>query len=168
VADRHLALLHHLQQGGLDLCRGAVDLVGEQEVAEDGAELRLELTLVRPVDAGADEVGGDEVGRELDALERPAEDGGGRLDRQRLRKPRYSLDQQVALGEQADEDALEHCVLAGDHPPDLVERLLQTLSRLRGHEGGMVVGGRGHIGLLGSRSWTTDRPTGNQFFLRLG
>ena len=59
VADRDLALLHHLEQRRLHLRRGAVDLVGEQEVAEDGAELGLEAAVARAVDARADEVGRD-------------------------------------------------------------------------------------------------------------
>ena len=51
----------------------AVDLVGEQEVAEHRAELGVEAARVRPVDARADEVGRHEVGSELEPLERAAE-----------------------------------------------------------------------------------------------
>ena len=40
VADRDLALLHHLEQRALDLGRGPVDLVGEQEVREHRARAR--------------------------------------------------------------------------------------------------------------------------------
>ena len=135
MPDRHLALLHHLEQRRLHLRGRAVDLVGEQEVAEDRAELGVEGALAGPVDARADEIGRDEVGRELDARERAAEHAGGRLDRQRLREPGHALDQEVALREQADEHALEHRVLAGDHAPDLEERLLEPVPRLgrRGH-----------------------------------
>src|SRR5204862_4851343 len=99
------------------------------------AELGVERAFAGPVDARADEVRRDEVGRELDAGERPAEHAGGRLDRQRLGEARHSLDQQVALCEQAYEDALEHRVLARDDAPDLEERLLETLLGLvgRGH-----------------------------------
>ena len=91
VPDRDLALLHHLEQGGLHLRRSAVDLVREQEVAEDRAELGLELA--RPEDARAHEVRRNEVRRELHARERAAEDVGGRLDRQRLRQAGHALDQ---------------------------------------------------------------------------
>ena len=94
------------------------------------------VALVRAVDARADEVGRDEVGRELDARERAAEHVGGRLDRQRLREAGDALDQQVALREQADEHALEHRVLAGDHAPDLEQRLLEALLGLGGVGGG--------------------------------
>jgi hypothetical protein len=54
----------------------------------------------------------------------------------------------VALGQQADEHALEHVVLARDHPPDLEERLFEALLRLgrRGH--GQVDSLLGHVGSL--------------------
>jgi hypothetical protein len=42
VTDRDLALLHDLEERGLDLGRCAVDLVGEEEVREDGAGLDVE------------------------------------------------------------------------------------------------------------------------------
>ena len=45
VADRHLVLLHDLEQRRLHLRRRAVDLVREEEVAEDGAELGVERTV---------------------------------------------------------------------------------------------------------------------------
>jgi len=38
---------------------------------------------------------------------------------ERLREPGDALDQQVALGEEADEDALEHLVLPRVDAPDL-------------------------------------------------
>ncbi len=82
--------------------------------------------VVGPVDARPDEVGRDEVRRELDPLERAAEHRGRRLDRQRLREARHALDQQVAAGDEADEHALEHLVLAGDDALDLDERLLEA------------------------------------------
>ena len=43
VADGDLPLLHRLEQRALHLGRRAVDLVGEHEVGEDGAELGGEL-----------------------------------------------------------------------------------------------------------------------------
>ncbi|MEA2228902.1 MAG: MoxR-like ATPase, partial [Solirubrobacteraceae bacterium] len=63
VAERDLALLHHLEQRRLHLGGGAVDLVRQQEVAEDGAELGVEGRVVGPVDTGADQIGRHQVGR---------------------------------------------------------------------------------------------------------
>ena len=159
VAERHLALLHHLEQRGLHLGRGAVDLIGEQEVAEDRAELGVEARIVRAIDPRADEVGRDEVRRELDPVERAAEHLRGRLHRQRLREARYAFDQQVAARQQADEHALEHLILAGDHPPDLEQGLLELLHRLGG--GRRFVTAR-HVlsfGRYGSDPWDGNAGT---------
>ena len=125
MADRHLPLLHDLEQRRLHLRGRAVDLVGEQEVAEDRAFLGVEAARVGPVDPRPDEVARHEVGRELDAPERAPEDGRRRLDRQRLREAGHALDQEMASGDEADEHALEHLVLAGDDALDLDERLLE-------------------------------------------
>ena len=165
VADRHLALLHHLEQRGLHLGRCAVDLVREQEVAEDRPELGVERPLPWSVDTRPDEVRRDEIGRELDAGEGAAEDAGGRLDRQGLRQARHALDQQLTLGQEADEDALEHVVLPRDHPPDLEERLLQAILRLgrRGH--GHVAALHGHVRLPPSHDyWSHIRQQANLSF----
>jgi hypothetical protein len=44
-----VVLLHGFEQGGLGLGRGAVDLVGEQQVAEDRALDESELALTGPL-----------------------------------------------------------------------------------------------------------------------
>ena len=158
MADRHLALLHDLEQRGLHLRRRAVDLVREEEVAEDGAELGVERALLRAVDARPDEVRRDEVGRELHPRERPAEDPRGRLDGQRLRKARNALDEEMALREEAHEHALEHRVLPGDDPADLEERLLELLLGLfRGRQRAIHV--LGHTASLLSRLRGTYEST---------
>ena len=64
------ALLHGFEQRGLRFGRGAVDFVGEDEVGEDGAGLEAEHFVASVVgfhDHAADDVGGHEVGSELDA-----------------------------------------------------------------------------------------------------
>ena len=119
LPDRDLALLHDLEQGGLDLGRGAVDLVGEEEVAEHRTELGVERAGVRTVDPRAHEVAGDEVRGELDASERGVQGVRQRPDRQGLGQARHALEQEVAAGEERDQDALEHLVLAHDHAADL-------------------------------------------------
>ena len=120
-ADRDLALLHDLEERALDLGRGAVDLVGEEEVAEDRAELRVEGAPVGAVDPGPDEVARHEVRGELDPPERGVEDVGEGLDREGLGEARDALEEEVAAGEEGDEHPLEHRVLADDHPADLVQ-----------------------------------------------
>ena len=80
----------------------------------------------------ADQVGGHEVRRELDAFERPVEDVGQRLDRQGLGESGHALEQQMAAGEERDEDPLEHGVLADDDAPDLVEDGFARRARVGG------------------------------------
>ena len=149
MADRDLVLLHHLEERRLHLRGRPVDLVGEEEVAEDRAELGLERPVSGAVDARAHEVGGHEVGSELDPRERPAENAGRRLDGEGLRQARHTLDQQMPVREQADEDALEHLVLPGDDAPDLEERLLELLLRLLRRRHCDVLRFLGHVRLLG-------------------
>ena len=67
--DRDAALLHALEQARLRLGRGAVDLVDEHDVGEDRARAELEAVLALVEDVGADDVGGQQVGRALDARE---------------------------------------------------------------------------------------------------
>ena len=92
----------------------------------------------------ADEVRGDEVGRELDAPERAAEHGRERPHGQRLGQAGDALDQDVAAGEQGHEQALEHRVLADDDALALVERGLQRAAHLAGGVGLGNVGRAGH------------------------
>ena len=65
--------LHDLQQCGLGLRRGSVDLVGEHDGREYRALAELELAVLLVVEGDADHVGRQQVGRELDALERRAD-----------------------------------------------------------------------------------------------
>ena len=126
AADRHLVLLHDLEQRRLHLGGRAVDLVGEQEVAEDRAELGVEACRCR---GGRSRVptrsAGTRSGVNWMRRKRAAEHLGERLDGQRLGQAGHALEQHVAAGEQRDEQALEHRVLADDDALDLVQRLLE-------------------------------------------
>ena len=86
----HLPLLHRLQQGRLGLRWGPVDLVAEDEVVKDGAGREAHgATATLAVflqDVGPGDVGGQEVGRELDAAEREVERLRQGRDEQRLRE----------------------------------------------------------------------------------
>ena len=124
VGDRDLALLHHLEQGGLDLGGRAVDLVGEEEVREHRPERGRELAGLLVEDPRPDEVRRHEVGRELDPVELAADRLGERLDRHRLREARHALDEEVAPGEERDDHPLEQVVLPDDDLLDLVQQLL--------------------------------------------
>jgi hypothetical protein len=64
------ALLHGFEQRRLGFGRGTVDLVGQHEVGENGAGLEakgLPAALIGFDDHAAHDVGGHQIGSELDA-----------------------------------------------------------------------------------------------------
>ncbi len=130
TADGDLPFLHRLQKGGLHLGGRTVDLVGEQEVDHHRAEFDVELLLALAVDAGTDDVGGHQVGSELDTREGAAHDLGERLDRQRLGDTGNALEQHMALGEQTHQHPLDELVLADDDPLDLEDGSLEGVHLL--------------------------------------
>ncbi len=72
---------------------------------------------VRPVHAGPDDVGGQQVRRELDARESGVEGGGERAGHQRLRGSRHSLEEHVAAAEHRDVQPIDHLQLADHRSP---------------------------------------------------
>lgn len=96
------------------LGRGAVDLIGQDEVGEDGAFVGGEAVAVRVVDLGADEVGGQQVWRELDAGKLGADGLGHRFDEQRLGQPGHAFQQHVPICQQRHEEAGDEGGLADD------------------------------------------------------
>ena len=101
--DRDLALLHRLEQRRLRLGGRAVDFVGEHDVREDRPCAQDERAVAAARDVGAGDVGGQQIGRELDAPEVAAERGRERLDERRLRDAGHALEQHVPSCQEADE-----------------------------------------------------------------
>jgi hypothetical protein len=118
AADGHLMLLHRFEQRRLGLGRRAVDLVGENHVAEDRAFQELERPqaggLVFLNDFGAGDVGRHQVGSELNAAELEREGLGQGADHQRLGQPWHADEQAVPFGEHRDQQLFDHLLLADD------------------------------------------------------
>ena len=123
--DRDLPLLHRLQQRRLGLRRGAVDLVGEQQPAEQRAGPERELGRALVVHERAGDVAGQQVGGELQAAEVQPERLGQRAGGQRLAEAGVVLEQHVAAGEDAGQHERERVPLA-DH--DLLDRVEHRLA----------------------------------------
>ena len=115
AVDGHLPFLHRLQQCGLRLGRGPVDLVGQDDLGEDGTGAKLELLVLLIEDAHAGHVGRQHVGRELDAPKRAADAERQRARQHGLAHARHILDQQVPLTEHRQERHAHLGVLADDH-----------------------------------------------------
>ena len=86
--------------------------------------------LVLDDDVGADDVGGHQVGRELDAAERAVERLGQRAHQRGLAQAGHAFEQRVAAGEQRDQHLAHQRPLADDHFADFVlDRLAATRNR---------------------------------------
>ena len=84
-------LLHRLQERGLGFGWGAVDLVGEDDMGEERALNKAEGLATVGVffeDVGAGDIGGHEIGGELDATEGEVEGAGQGLDQRGLGQAR--------------------------------------------------------------------------------
>ena len=140
--DRDRALLHHLEERGLRLRGGAVDLVGEEEVGEDGAATEDELAGARVVDGGAGDIHRHEIGRELDATEARAQRARERLAEERLAHARRVHQEHVTARRHGGQHA-RHDVVLADH--DAVDRSdhLEHLGPHARDAGAQVIDDRG-------------------------
>ena len=93
-------------------------------LAKIGPRLHRERAARLVEDLRADDVGRQQVGRELDAVERGVDRLGQRAHRERLGQAGHALEQHVTAGEQADQQALDHVLLADDAPRDLLKDAL--------------------------------------------
>ena len=136
LRDGHPVLLHRLEQRRLRLRGGAVDLVGQDEVAEDRPLLEAEAALAALLDddVRADDVGRHQVRRELDAAEAEVERLGHRADEHRLAQARDALQQRVRPGQQADQRLPHELVLPDDEATDLAFDRRCHLGELLGSE----------------------------------
>jgi hypothetical protein len=121
AVDGDLVLLHAFEQRGLRLRRRAVDLVDEQEVREDrpGAELELVFLLVE--DVHARDVRRQQVRGELEPRERAVDRAGERLGQHRLPDPGEVLDDQVPLGDDAEDDEAQRLRGGADDEGDVLD-----------------------------------------------
>ena len=153
-SDGHLPLLHGLEQGALDLGRSPVDLVGEDEVGEDGALAHGKGLLLLVVDHGADHIRRKQVRGELDAAEIDRDGPAQGLDGERLGEARHALEEDMAVGQQANQQVIHHAFLSNHGLADFVSKGVDEGAGRRdavrqGLDVGMPVRGRVHGGSEG-------------------
>ncbi|MNE24253.1 hypothetical protein D3C80_1175380 [compost metagenome] len=112
AAHADLALGHGFEQRRLHLGRGAVDFVGQHQVVEDRPLLEHEAAGFRAVDFGTGDVGREQVGGELDAMELRLDAFGELFDGLGLGQARRAFDQHVAVGQEHDQQPLDQFLLA--------------------------------------------------------
>ncbi len=155
TVDRDLKIVHRFQQRGLRARRGAVDFIGEHDVREKRAGMKFELVVLLIVYRNADDVGRQQIGRELDALESAVD----RL-RQRSGEHRFSdtgdvLDQHMTAREQTHEHVLDCFPFSNDGGFDILDECAEFL-RGEGRGGGRA-GKRGRGGHGWGNSWVRMR-----------
>ena len=139
-------LLHGLEKCSLSLGRGAVDLIGQDHVGEDGSFFEDQFATCRCVlkDFGACNVRGHQIRGELDPMEAEVEHLGDGFDEQRFGQSWSARDEAMTAGKQGDEHLLDDVRLADDDFPDL----RQYLSPGGGESFDNILfrGGRGRLG----------------------
>src|SRR5207248_2325549 len=93
------ALLHGLEQRRLRFGGGAVNFIGQQERGEEGAFEQRKLIALEVEYVVAGDIGGHEVGSELDALELGAEHGRQGAGEQGFSEARYAFYERVLIAQ---------------------------------------------------------------------
>ncbi len=130
VADRDLAFLHRLEQRALHFGRRTVDFVGQDQVRKNRTELGRELAAAGIVNQRADQIGGQKVGRELQTLKAGLNAGRHCLDGQRFGEAGNAFEQDVTVGEQAEQEPVDQIFLSDDDVTDLLAQRRNPLSQL--------------------------------------
>ncbi len=119
AVDGDVALLHRLQERGLGLGRRAVDLVGQQQLAEDRPARQREGRSLEVEEVGPDDVARHQVGRELDAAVVQPERAGEALGEEGLGGAGRAFQQHVAARHQRGQHQIDGVGLADHRLADL-------------------------------------------------
>ena len=130
AVHRDLKLVHRLEQGALGLGGGAVDLVHQADVGENRPGLEFKGAGMGVVHGDPQDIGGEEVARELDALKRGMDGHGQALGQERLAHARGILDQEVPPREQGDDGEGDGLGLALDHEAYILMQVGELLADL--------------------------------------
>ena len=129
VANGDLFFLHRFEQRALHLGRRAVDFVGEDEIGEDRAFARGEAAGLRIVNLRADDVGGQHVRRELQARKFHVHAVRQRFHGERLGQAGHAFEQDMAVGQQADDQPLGQIILPDDDLAEFVKQRMRERTR---------------------------------------
>ena len=109
---------------------GAVDLVGQDQLSEHRPGVKAERARATIEDRHTEDVGGQQVAGELDALELQPDQPCEHMGERGLAHAGYVLDQQVAARDQAGQREAQFVPLAED---DVAGRLEQAICMVQGH-----------------------------------
>ncbi len=128
-----LPFLHGFEQRALGLRRGAIDLVGQHHLGEDGTRMKMEGAAAAIEDRHAEDVRRQHVAGELDALEIESEDARQHMGQGGLADTGQVFDQQVPASQEAGQGKPDRPFLAED---DLVDVGQDGIEFREAHWGG--------------------------------
>src|SRR6266567_499357 len=123
-----LALVHGFEKGGLGLGRGAVDLVGHQNVGEDGAAFEFKFLFGGRVNRDPENVGGKHVAGELYAMKAASERTRHGVGQSGLADSGYAFDQEMPASQHRYQRQADYLVLAAY---DFLEFIFQAGGPMR-------------------------------------
>ena len=109
--------------------RRAIDFVGQNQVRKERAELGREFAAARIVNQRADQVGRQQVGRELQTLKAGLNAGGQRFHGQRFGQAGNAFEQDVPVGQQAEQQPIDQILLPDHDMPDLLAQRRNPLAQ---------------------------------------
>jgi hypothetical protein len=112
AVDGDLGFVHGFEKCGLGARGGAIDFVGENDVGEDGAGAKFEVAGFGIVDADPENIAGQKIGSELNALESAMEGARKSLGKSGLANAGNVFDEQMSAGEKGDEGELDDIFFA--------------------------------------------------------
>ena len=124
---RHLTLLHGLQQRRLGPGGGPVQLIGQKQVAEDGALLIFHGPGPLVIDGETRHVRGHHVRGELHPLVVQLQCSGESQGQGGLAYAGLVLQQKMASRQHGQEGFQNHIVLANDGPADFIQHLFRVI-----------------------------------------
>ncbi len=107
-SDGHLLLLHGLKQSCLGLGRSTVNLVSEEEIAEQRTGLERKFALLGVVDVRTRDVSWKQVRRELNTLEITTKGIGKGVGHQRLCQSGIIFEEKVPVGQDVDQHVVDN------------------------------------------------------------
>lgn len=129
--DGNLALAHGFQQCTLSPGAGAVNFVGEDELAKNRTFVKYKILSLLIIDAVSDNIGREKIGSELDSREKAIYGGGKYFAEGGFAQTGCALNQHMSIGQDSDQKKFSGKFCAKDTGNDVVVYCLDLFIQFR-------------------------------------